>query len=258
MSIYCSCPRQEGFRKFVIEKYQIMAECNPEWIWIDDDVRLFGHFWNVMHGCFCPTCLKEFSRHTGIALDREALYAEIVKNTYPSENRVRREWLQFIASQIEELHELISKTVKAKNPAIGLGAMNTGFYWHTAYYCNFPKRYEVLRANSKETLRTRPGGGAFTDNNLLKRSARHGVCRCRISTFQPMLTNMSRWKTFRSSFLKKASIQRCVKQVFPSLSVVRACFMMFWKIWGTTQPKIVTTYSDKYQLSEFGRSCNIK
>lgn len=163
-STCCSCPRQPAFLQFVVDKYTAYSECGPDWMWIDDDVRLFGHYWRVMHGCFCDLCLREFSKRNGRAWDRTELYQEIVLDTYPQANPVRAQWMHYLSDQIVEIHGLIRDTVHAVDPNIGMAAMNTSFAWHTAYYSHFAERYEVLRTPQAPVVRARPGGFAFTDN----------------------------------------------------------------------------------------------
>lgn len=168
VSTCCSCPRQPKFREYVREKYSIYAACQPEWIWVDDDVRLFGHFWRVMHGCFCDICVEEFSRRTDRNWDREGIYSAVVRNDYPAANPDRDTWMHYLSDQIVEIHELIREAVHAVDPEIGLGGMNTQFGWNSAYYSRFKDRFEALRFSKNRTLRVRPGGGFFTDERPLE------------------------------------------------------------------------------------------
>lgn len=164
ISSCCSCPRQAQFRAYVRSKYTAYARCRPQWIWVDDDVRLFMHFHKAMHGCYCDDCMAEFSRRVGRPWEREEVYRAIVDNTYPLENAVRASWMHFLSEQIVELHQLIREAVHAVDSGIGLGGMNTGFHQYTAYYARFADRFEALRGNPQTVIRSRPGGGAFTDD----------------------------------------------------------------------------------------------
>jgi len=163
VSTCCSCPRQPAFRDYVAMKYRAYAECGPGWIWVDDDVRLFAHFSKAMHGCYCETCLSEFSRRTCESWTRERLYASIVRDTYPAANKVRADWMHFLSDQVVEIHQLINHAVRGVDTSIRLAGMNTSFGWYTAYYSHFPERYEALRTVPDGVVRARPGGGAFSD-----------------------------------------------------------------------------------------------
>ena len=168
ISTCCSCPREPGFREYVREKYAAFAGCNPDWIWVDDDVRLFAHYWKVMHGCFCDLCLEEFSRRTGRSWTRDVVYAAIVRNDYPAINPDRDAWMHFLSDQLVEIHSLIRDAVHSVNPQIGLGGSNTRFSVQCAYYSRFKDRFEALRFTPAREIRVRPGGGAFTDERPLE------------------------------------------------------------------------------------------
>ena len=168
VSTCCSCPREPAFREYVREKYTAFAGCDPDWIWVDDDVRLFAHYWKVMHGCFCDLCLAEFSKRSGKEWKREPLYAAIVRNDYPAMNTDRDAWMHFLSDQIVEIHSLIRAAVHSVNPQIGLGGMNTRFSAQSAYYSRFKDRFEALRTRPDCEIRARPGGGAFTGERPLE------------------------------------------------------------------------------------------
>ena len=80
-SAACCCPTHEDFLAFTEEKYRSYARTNPDFLWVDDDIKLF---WNgVQFGCFCSNCLARFNRQYGTAYIRESLVAdmEIPDNT---------------------------------------------------------------------------------------------------------------------------------------------------------------------------------
>lgn len=187
MSTCCSCPRQPGFRAYVVEKYTAFAGCRPEQIWVDDDVRLFGHFWKAMHGCYCPMCLDEFSRRVGRSWNRSELYQAITRDTYPEVNAERAAWMGFLSDQIVDIHQLIRETVRQVDPHIVLGGMNTGFHWGSAYYARFAERYEALRVAPETPVHARPGGGAFHDDRPVE-AFHKAWAICLQNTLYPPLT----------------------------------------------------------------------
>ena len=50
------CPNDENSREYIRQLYTIIAQANPDYIWIDDDVRMAWHP-PVLAGCFCDRCL---------------------------------------------------------------------------------------------------------------------------------------------------------------------------------------------------------
>lgn len=55
----CFCPAQPEHIDYVRKVYTCIAQTKPDFIWIDDDVRLEGH-WPVSYGCFCDLCMQQF------------------------------------------------------------------------------------------------------------------------------------------------------------------------------------------------------
>ena len=66
------CPNDPYFREYVRRIYEVIADADPDYIWIDDDVRLGGHM-PITCGCFCDTCLSVFEKETGKHHTRESL-----------------------------------------------------------------------------------------------------------------------------------------------------------------------------------------
>ncbi|MBL4702082.1 MAG: hypothetical protein JKX85_12580 [Phycisphaeraceae bacterium] len=163
VSVCCGCPRDPDMQDYITEKYQLYASCRPELLWIDDDVRMFFHPPLVNHGCFCDRCLDMFFQIVGKKWGRVALYEAIVANTYPEINQVRLSWMKFLSQQSCEIHKLIRDVVVAADPTVAVGAMNTQLTYYTAYYADFPARYEVTRTATDHPVIARPGGGFFDE-----------------------------------------------------------------------------------------------
>ena len=66
------CPNDEKFRKYVRQVYTYAALAKPDFIWLDDDIRLDNHK-PVKFGCFCDQCLQLFSVKSGCTYTRETL-----------------------------------------------------------------------------------------------------------------------------------------------------------------------------------------
>ncbi|MCX6621310.1 MAG: hypothetical protein NTY38_09555, partial [Acidobacteria bacterium] len=58
------CPAQPELLDYARRIYAAMAEAGPDFIWIDDDVRLASHK-PVGCVCFCEYCLRQFAKECG-------------------------------------------------------------------------------------------------------------------------------------------------------------------------------------------------
>ena len=115
------CPNDENLRKYIQNIYQYSTKANPDYIWIDDDVR-FGHM-PIGYGCFCDHCLEIFEKETGTKYTRESLKKALNEGPIEEKLKVRKEWLQHNRNTISRLFELIEKTVHEINPKLPLGFM---------------------------------------------------------------------------------------------------------------------------------------
>jgi hypothetical protein len=64
------CPNDPRLQEYIREVYRAVASAGPDFIWIDDDVRLAGHM-PVFLTCFCDGCRAILSG--GVFLDAQAL-----------------------------------------------------------------------------------------------------------------------------------------------------------------------------------------
>ena len=68
------CPTDLRLLRYVEELYTLVAAAGPDFIWIDDDVRLMGHM-PVGATCFCDRCIERFNREAGCSHTRSSLSA---------------------------------------------------------------------------------------------------------------------------------------------------------------------------------------
>jgi len=149
------CMNDEKFiNEYVIPVYTKLAEAHPDFIWIDDDVRL-PHM-PVGHGCFCQNCIDKFNRKNNTSYTRE----ELVETISSINLDVRRLWLDHNKESIVNLFKTISSTVYAIDENITLGFM-TGERYFESY--DFKAFAEALSDNGRHNIMWRPGGGAYTD-----------------------------------------------------------------------------------------------
>ncbi len=156
------CPNEERVRSYVEKLYRLVAQANPDYIRIDDDVRLAGHR-PVGFGCFCDKCLSIFAEECGIKYTRETLKCALNTGSVAEKLKVRKTWLAHNRNTIARLFELIERTVHGVKPGLPLGFM-TGDRFFEGY--DFDTWAEILSGPGKAEVRWRPGGGFYWDDTL--------------------------------------------------------------------------------------------
>lgn len=140
--------------EYVRPVYQMLARANPDFIWIDDDVRL-GH-WPIGNGCFCDGCIKKFNKRNNTSFSRETLVEALNSNNL----EIRKAWLSHNTDAISGLFRTIAKTVREINPNIQLGFMTGERYMEGYAFAEFA---DVLSEHGKYPIMWRPGGGCYSD-----------------------------------------------------------------------------------------------
>jgi hypothetical protein len=153
VSLGSMCPNDERHREYVREIYVAMAKSKPDFIWIDDDVRLWGHM-PIDAGCFCDNCLAIFEKESGKKWTRETLKAGF------KSMELRKAWLEHNRQTIHRLFTLIEKTVHEIDPGLVLGFM-TGDRYFEGY--DFDRWAETLSGPRHLPVKWRPGGGFYDD-----------------------------------------------------------------------------------------------
>jgi len=152
-SYVCCCPNHEDFLQFTEEKYRLYAQAKPDFIWVDDDIKIF---WNgVKFGCFCPECLRKFNEKYGCAYDRETLVREM---EIPENTCLRAKWVQDVSDRITNLLARIKKAIREVDPDMPLGFMTQRPSWSTYNGMDFPAWFTALDA-----VKGRPGEGYYFD-----------------------------------------------------------------------------------------------
>lgn len=154
------CPNDDNMREYIRTIYELTTEANPDYIWIDDDVRL-GHM-PIGYGCFCDNCLEIFEQETGTRYTRESLKKAFNEGTTEEKLKVREEWLQHNRSTIARLFTLIEETVHGIRPGMPLGFM-TGDRFFEGY--DFDRWAKMLAGVDNAPVMWRPGGGFYGDTN---------------------------------------------------------------------------------------------
>ena len=154
---YCMSDKRY-FEEYLKTLYRIQAETNPDFIWIDDDIR-YMHY-PAGYGCFCDNCIKIFNNLYGYGFDRETLKTAL---NSADEIEIRKKWLYFQGSKIENLLSFIGKTVREINPNIKIGLMSGERYFEGF---DFKSWADALSEKGKYNIMWRPGGGAYNDSDF--------------------------------------------------------------------------------------------
>lgn len=149
----CACPNTKEFRDYVRAKYELIAKARPDFIWLDDDIRMHQH--GVAYGCFCPTCLAISNQATGSRHTRESLVAAL---SDPARGELRQAWIGQNIRTLESLLSDVAKVVRAVEPGIATGLMHAGPAWTTYSGLAFGRWFRALGAT-----KSRPGGGFYND-----------------------------------------------------------------------------------------------
>jgi len=145
----CPCPNSPEYRAYIDKKYELMARTNPDFIWMDDDLRASHH--GPVYPCFCAICLKLFGRET----DREKLVRQL---NAPANGELREAWTEFLAASIEGVCSGVHRAIVQANPSVEIGLMTIG-YSHSTW-----GGYAINRwMKALGSRRGRPGHGYYTD-----------------------------------------------------------------------------------------------
>ena len=156
------CPNDERSRRYVEQLYTLIADAGPDYIWIDDDVRLYGHS-PILAGCFCDKCLSLFEGNFGAGFTRESLQEAFNNGAVEKKLEVRLQWLEHNRNTISSLLALIEQTVHRAKPGLPLGFM-TGDRFFEGY--DFDRWAEALSGPARAEVMWRPGGGFYADDPI--------------------------------------------------------------------------------------------
>lgn len=162
-SLGAYCPAQTELIEYARRVHTAMAKANPDFLWIDDDVRLQGHK-PANFVCFCDRCVRQFSIETGLAFTREKLVAAFDAGTLEERLGLRRQWLEHNRALIDDLFRNIEAVVHQVKPGLPLGFM-TGDRFYEGY--DFERWAKTLAGPGGAPVRWRPGGGFYSDEALL-------------------------------------------------------------------------------------------
>jgi len=151
-----ACPVSKEFIDYMCQKYTILAKGNPDFIWVDDDLR-FTHLGGE-YPCFCEACVKGFEN--GAFKDGNELVNEI---NNPKNRELRIAWCAYGADRLATLCKALRQAVDKVNPGIDMGFMTVG-----ATHTTFAGDYISKCMKALRSRRGRPGHDLYSDRNLDK------------------------------------------------------------------------------------------
>jgi len=154
------CPRSPEIHRYTDEMARIYAASAPSSVWIDDDLRMNNHG-SIKHGCFCSSCVRDFSEEMGTAFTRESLVAALHQK---DEGRLRLRWTQFNGASLGMIAKAVARGFAEISPESMLAfqqlehenCLDSGPDWNPIY--------DVLASESNRTTGARLGSGFYTDH----------------------------------------------------------------------------------------------
>jgi phosphopantetheine adenylyltransferase len=154
------CMNDETYlREHVEPLYRMIARTAPEFIWVDDDVRMLGHM-PIGETCFCEACMEIFSHRVGQSWTRDALVAAMDAHDAGALS-LRRQWLAMNRASIRNVLGTVERAVHEVNPDIVLGMM-TGERPYEGYA--FQEWEACLSGPAQKPVMWRPGGGFYEES----------------------------------------------------------------------------------------------
>jgi hypothetical protein len=153
------CPLGSELLAYVDGVYTHAARTDADFIWVDDDVRLWGHK-PIVASCFCDRCVEHFSQQ----MKRRYTWESLVKalDGEPTDERLtlRRQWLKQNRELIRSLLATAARAAHRVKPSLSLGFM-TGDRLYEGY--DFPGWAEAIAGPEGTAVRWRPGEGFYSD-----------------------------------------------------------------------------------------------
>ncbi|BBI32766.1 hypothetical protein [Cohnella abietis] len=153
----CFCPNSPQFMEYIKRKYELLAQTKPDFIWVDDDVRMHSH--GVEYTCFCPICIDKFNHTNGTNIDRQLLVEQL---NQPDGAHYREQWIEQNTTVVEQLLEHIAASVHRVDDQIELGFMTVSQVYASYSGPDYERWLRALKAT-----KARPGGGFYDDREPL-------------------------------------------------------------------------------------------
>ncbi len=153
------CPADPEVLEYVRDSYRVLTAAGPDFLWIDDDVRLNQHMPSEKF-CVCDGCLRDLSGRLGETLSRESFLAVFHSDDDEKRQTIRDVFFRRNREVIGNLLAEIELAVHETNPAVELGFMSTQDFWAGFGFADWAA---ALRGKTKLPVRWRPGEGFYSD-----------------------------------------------------------------------------------------------
>lgn len=196
------CPQGEIWRNSYLKPvYRMLAEAGPEFIWIDDDLRLHNHG-AASYGCFCDGCFRKLSEYFGFHGSRRE-FAGFFDRGSAEELRERRlKMLEWNRQVLASAFIFIRQTVHEVNPDIILGKMDCLDLWES----DRRRQASLLGGEGGGSVWWRPGGGAYCDTDLEELIRKADTIAAEAAMLPPVVTVIqSELENFPYSRLQKST-----------------------------------------------------
>jgi hypothetical protein len=197
----CYCTADPRMQEYVAQAYTALAQAQPDFLWVDDDVRLESHN-PVRFACFCDRCMANFSAENGRTWTRLSLKTALNGGTRDERLTLRKQWLEHNRSYIVDLLTRVRAAVDTVNPKIPIGMM-TGETSYSGY--GFTRYAEALAGPRRVAVQWRPGGGFYSEQwsgGLLQKA--HSIGRQNAVLPRAVKTIQSEHENFPYQFLNKS------------------------------------------------------
>ena len=158
---YCNCPRQPAFLAYLRDVSRIYAQLGLDALWIDDDLRVEHHqpseSYGKRLGCWCATCLAEFNSATGAKWTRSELAQAVVTNA-----ALASSWRAFQIDAVCAVAKAVGEVFHEVSPDTRLGLQHASY---DGVVDSVGAILKTLHETSGRAVGSRPGGGAYYDDN---------------------------------------------------------------------------------------------
>lgn len=155
---FCNCPRQPAYLEYMRQMVRLYAQIKPRSMWIDDDLRYDNHYPATdgsRIGCWCATCVADFSRQEGREWTRETLDAAMA-----SDEALAERWKMFSISSLDNIARIVAEETAAVSPETQMGFQKTFSDRDTTVVRTI--LHTLARVSGKKVF-YRPGGAAYYD-----------------------------------------------------------------------------------------------
>ena len=177
----CYCPNDPAFMAHIRRKYALVSQAGPDFIWLDDDLRMQMHD-AALFPCFCPYCMEIFNRRHGTHFTRQELVDRL---NDPQGGQWRRRWIEQNEDTLDTLCRGIEEVVHQADPWIEIGFMHCNDGMSTYSGDGYRRWLTTLRSH-----KTRPGGGLYSDRMPLSYVEKVLECARSRSRYADIVTDL--------------------------------------------------------------------